>query len=73
MVRASKQYENGAIDSSVFREPIPAWPQPKPSPNCFDEILARFTDEAKKVTEKLIADYTVKMNDVFENYKKQLQ
>lgn len=69
MVRASKQYENGAIDSSVFREPIPAWTQP----NRFDEILAKFTDEAKKVTEKLIADYTVKMNDVFENYKKQLQ
>lgn len=69
MVRASKQYENGAIDSSVFREPIPAWTQP----DRFDEILAKFTDEAKKVTEKLLADYTVKMNDVFENYKKQLQ
>ena len=69
MVRASKQYENGAIDSSVFRDPIPAWTQP----DRFDEILAKFTDEAKKVTEKLIADYTVKMNDVFENYKKQLQ
>lgn len=71
MVRASKQYENGAIDSSVFREPIPAWPHPEP--DRFDEILAKFTDEAKKVTEKLLADYTVKMNDVFENYKKQLQ
>lgn len=69
MVRASKQYENGAIDSSVFREPIPAWTKP----DRFDEILAKFTDEAKKVTEKLLADYTVKMNDVFENYKKQLQ
>lgn len=71
MVRASKQYENGAIDSSVFREPIPVWNQPEPGR--FDEILAKFTDEAKKVTEKLIADYTTKMNDVFENYKKQLQ
>lgn len=71
MVRASKQYENGAIDSSVFREPIPVWNQPEP--DRFDEILAKFTDEAKKVTEKLIADYTTKMNDVFENYKKQLQ
>lgn len=71
MVRASKQYENGAIDSSVFREPIPVWNQPEP--DRFDEILAKFTDEAKKVTEKLIADYTVKMNDVFENFKKQLQ
>lgn len=71
MVRASKQYESGAIDSSVFREAIPAWPQPEP--DRFDEILAKFTDEAKKVTEKLLADYTVKMNDVFENYKKQLQ
>ncbi len=69
MVRASKQYENGVIDSSVFCEPIPAWTQP----DRFDEILAKFTDEAKKVTEKLLADYTVKMNDVFENYKKQLQ
>lgn len=71
MVRASKQYESGAIDSSVFREAIPAWPQPEP--DRFDEILAKFTDEAKKVTEKLLAEYTVKMNDVFENYKKQLQ
>jgi hypothetical protein len=71
MVRASKQYENGAIDSSVFREPIPVWNQPEP--DRFDEILAKFTDEAKKVTEKLITDYTAKMNDVFENYKKQLQ
>lgn len=71
MVRASKQYENGAIDSSVFREPIPAWPQPEP--DRLDEVLANFTAEAKKVTEKLLADYTVKMNDVFENYKKQLQ
>ena len=69
MVRASKQYENGAIDSSVFRKPIPAWTKP----DRFDEILAKFTDEAKQVTEKLLADYTVKMNDVFENYKKQLQ
>lgn len=71
MVRASKQYESGAIDSSVFREAIPAWTQPEP--DRFDEILAKFTDEAKKVTEKLLAEYTVKMNDVFENYKKQLQ
>lgn len=71
MVRASKQYENGAIDSSVFREAIPVWTQPEP--DRFDEILAKFTDEAKKVTEKLLAEYTVKMNDVFENYKKQLQ
>lgn len=71
MVRVSKQYENGAIDSSVFREPIPAWTQQEP--DRLDEVLAKFTDEAKKVTEKLLADYTVKMNDVFENYKKQLQ
>lgn len=71
MVRASKQYENGAIDSSVFREPIPAWKQPKP--DLLDEVLAKFTDEAKKVTEKLITDYTAQMNDVFEKYKAQLQ
>ena len=71
MVRASKQYENGAIDSSVFREPIPAWTQPEPGR--LDEVLVKFTDEAKKVTEKLITDYTAQMNDVFEKYKKQLQ
>lgn len=71
MVRASKQYENGAIDSSVFREPIPAWKQPEP--DRFDKILTKFTDEANKVTEKLLTDYTAQMNDVFEKYKQQLQ
>lgn len=41
--------------------------------NLSKTALGEITAAAKKVTEKLLADYTVKMNDVFENYKKQLQ
>lgn len=73
MVRRSEQYEAGTIDSSVFREPIPAWKQPEPSPDRFDEILAKFSDEAKKITEQLAADFKVQMDELFEKCKKQLQ
>lgn len=81
MVRKSEQYEAGTIDSSVFREDIPAWtwkqaafqPSPEPSPDRFDEILAKFSDEAKKITEQLTADFKVQMDGLFEKCKKQLQ
>lgn len=73
MVRKSEQYETGAIDSSVFREAIPAWKQPEPSPDRFDEILAKFSDEAKKITDQLAADFKTQMDGLFEKCKKQLQ